>query len=193
MLEYTINFDTDLSIKLLTLIIASILAIKAIIEYRKTQKWKKNEFLAKEIKDFFADRDVKKALLILDWHTIDLPLYENEILENKNRTIFFREEIHLVNSLSVSPKSEFTDEEAGVRKSIDEFLVKLSMFQNYIDNKLITINDLRPYLVYWMKIIGDKDNLIKESKYRQKLWDFIIHFEYYQVVKLLKNFGYKID
>jgi len=192
MCEYIESLDVDLTIKALTLIVATIVAIKAIVEYRKTQKWKKNEFLAKEIKDFFSHKDVKKALLILDWNRIDIPLYDNEIPSNKTRSFLFVDETHLENSLATNPNSEFTDEETIIRKSFDEFLVKLSMFQNYIDNELIKIKDLKPYLEYWMKLLGDKNNSRKNPIYSEKYWNFINHFEYRQVKKLLKNFGYDI-
>ncbi|MDM1552996.1 MULTISPECIES: hypothetical protein [Chryseobacterium] len=186
------NIDLDLTVKYLTFIVASIVAIKAIIEYRKTQHWKKNEFLAKEIKDFFSDKDVKKVLLILDWNRIDIPLYDNEIPDNVERSFLFIDEIHLENSLSITSNSEFTDEETIIRKSIDEFLVKLSMFQNYIDNKLITKKDLKPYLDYWINMIGDKHKARKNPIYIEKLWDFIKHYEYNQIVKILKEFDHKI-
>ncbi|MDQ8015104.1 MAG: hypothetical protein REI96_21845 [Flavobacterium nitrogenifigens] len=186
------NFNIDQAIKILTTFLAFVLAIKAIIEYKKTQKWKKNEFLAKEIKDFFADREVKKTLLILDWNRIDLPLYDNEIPENNTRSIFYIDEIHLANSLSTEPESVFTDEETIIRKSIDEFLVKLSMFQNYIDNKLITTKDLKPYLEYWINMIGDRNKAQKNPMYIENLWKFIKRYEYSQVIKLLKSFDHNI-
>src|SRR5690606_35261241 len=119
MCDYLEYLDFDDLIKITTFIITIILAIKALVEYTKSQKWKKNEFLAKEMKDFFSDRDVKKALLILDWNRIDIPLYDNEIPTNKERSIFFVDETHLENSLSISPNAEFNDEETILRKSID--------------------------------------------------------------------------
>lgn len=163
------NLDFDQVIKLITLVITLILACKALFEYIKTQKWKKNEFLAKEMKEFFLDRDVKKTLLILDWKRIDIPLYENEIQSNTERSIFFEDDIHLVNSLSTDPNSEFNDEETIIRKSVDEFLVKLSMLQNYIDNDLFKTEDLKPYLSYWIGMIGDKDKSGKNTIYIENL------------------------
>ena len=186
------NVNIDQTIKILTVLLAFVLAIKAIIEYKKTQRWKKNEFLAREIKEFLADRDVKKVLLILDWKRIDLPLYDNEIPENSTRLIFYIDEVHLENSLSTEPNSEFTDEETIIRKSIDEFLVKLSMFQNYVDNKLITTNDLKPYLEYWINMIGDRSKSQKNPIYIENLWKFIKKYEYSQVIKLLKSFDHNI-
>ena len=44
MYEHFRNIDIDLTVKYLTFIVASIVAIKAIVEYKKTQHWKKNEF-----------------------------------------------------------------------------------------------------------------------------------------------------
>lgn len=190
--KFIVNLDFDKTIKCLTTIIALFIAIKAIIEYRRAQKWKKSEFLAKEIKEFLSDKDVRRALLILDWNVIDLPLYESEIPENKHRSFLFDDEIHLKNALSIIPDSRFTDEESIVRKTIDEFLVRLSMIQNYVDSKLINTNDLKPYLKYWIKLMGDKEKSRKKVEYTAKLWAFILHFEYDQVIRLMENFDYKI-
>jgi hypothetical protein len=154
MCQYFRNFDSELTVKVFTLLVSTILAIKAIIEYQKSQKWKKNEFLAKEMKEFFADKDVKRALLIIDWNRTDLPLYENEIPENKKRTILFTDD-HLENSLAAGSNMEFTEEETIIRRTVDRFLEELSMFQIYVDNKLVTTKDLKPYLDYWMSRIGD--------------------------------------
>ncbi|EFK36258.1 Uncharacterised protein [Chryseobacterium gleum] len=192
MCDYLENLDFEKFIKIATFITTIVLAVKALLEYSKSQKWKRNEFLAKEMKDFFSDRDVKKALLILDWNRIDIPLYENEIPSNKERSIFFVDETHLENSLSVSPNSEFNDEETIIRKSIDEFLVRLSTLQNYIDNNLFTTKDLKPYIIYWMGLIGDKNRANKNPIYIEKLWLFIKRYEYSQVIKMLKNYGYEI-
>ena len=38
-----------------------------LLRYRKDQIWKRNEFVAKEIKEFTADRIVKIVMCILDW------------------------------------------------------------------------------------------------------------------------------
>lgn len=44
---------------------------KSFIEYRNAQKWKKAEFLSKEAKEFFADKNVSRALLFLDYREND--------------------------------------------------------------------------------------------------------------------------
>src|SRR5689334_2842815 len=36
-------------------------------QYRKADQWKRAEFLAKEMKEFFEDSDVRNVLLMIDW------------------------------------------------------------------------------------------------------------------------------
>jgi hypothetical protein len=42
-------------------------AIKGLVEYERAQQWKRGEFLAGEMKEFHANKDIRKALSILDW------------------------------------------------------------------------------------------------------------------------------
>src|SRR5712691_11440775 len=37
------------------------------LQYQKADRWKRAEFLAKEMKDFFGDPDVQNVLLMIDW------------------------------------------------------------------------------------------------------------------------------
>jgi hypothetical protein len=179
----------DTIIKLLTLLLAVIALFKGLYEYRKAQQWKKAEFLAKEVKEFYADENVDRALKMLDWNWMTIPLFENEIEGRKS--FEFKDEM-LITSLSKHDESEFTEEETVIRLIMDDFLYRLGMFQNYIESKLIKKEDLVPYLLYWIKILGDPNLNRKQKKYILAIWEFINHYEYYTVIKLLKTFGYNI-
>jgi len=45
--------------------------------YLRTEKWKRAEFLANEMKEFFAAPRVQKALLLIDWGYRELDLVED--------------------------------------------------------------------------------------------------------------------
>ncbi len=183
------SFTFDNIIKFLTLAVGVVGLFKVLLEYTKAQKWKKAEFLAKEVKEFFADANIQRALLMLDWNIIDIPLFENEI-ENK-KSFLFKDEM-LINSLKHHDETYFTDEESIIRQTFDDFLFKLGMFQNYIDSKLISKKDVEPYLSYWINLIGDLSRKRKDEQCFKQLWKFTNYYEYKPIIKLLKSFGYNI-
>jgi hypothetical protein len=183
------TFDNIVTI--LTLIIGVIGLTKALVEYTRAQKWKKAEFLAKEVKDFYADKSVQRALLMLDWNIISIPLFDSEMKSNNQKTFDFDDEI-FEKALKHHNETTFVENETIVRKTMDDFLVKLSMFQNYIDSGLIKTKDLKPYFDYWIELIGN-DKLDRKSKGKfEQLWRFINYYEYRQIIKLFDNFGYNI-
>src|SRR2546429_1260550 len=49
-------------------------------QYRKADRWKRAEFLAKEMKGFFSDPDVRNVLMMIDWaeRRINLLLIDNK-------------------------------------------------------------------------------------------------------------------
>ena len=81
---FLLSLNFEKTIKLMTLIIGGLGFLKALVEYTKAQRWKKAEFLAREVKEFFADAYVQRALLMLDWNKVDIQLFENEIEGRKN-------------------------------------------------------------------------------------------------------------
>lgn len=65
--------------------IGAILAFSlAIIQYRKSARWKRMEFIANEIKEFEADPIIQNALMMIDWgrRKINLYLVSNPTEEN---------------------------------------------------------------------------------------------------------------
>ena len=57
----------DLILKLIPLL-GFIPFMKVIWEYIKDVRWKKSEFLAKEVKEFQNDENVKMVFQLLDWN-----------------------------------------------------------------------------------------------------------------------------
>src|ERR1700756_40439 len=45
--------------------------------YWRTEKWKRAEFLANEMKEFFANPRVRKALFLIDWGYRQIQLIED--------------------------------------------------------------------------------------------------------------------
>lgn len=171
--------DTELLLKLLAAIISVIVLLKGIYEYKKAQRWKKLEFVSKEVKEFFADRDVSRALLMLDWNANTLPLYSGEIEERKELP-FSDRSIH--NAFRTHQEtSTFSKEEVVIKKIFDTFFSKLSMFENYIETGLIAAKDIQPYLKYWIQILADQKNARKNTNLRIHIWKYIDYYGYEKV------------
>lgn len=47
----------------------------AIFQYRKAEKWRRMEFIAREVKELEADAAIQNALLMVDWGTRKINLY----------------------------------------------------------------------------------------------------------------------
>lgn len=181
------EFDFEFWIKILTAILAVLTFTKAIIEYGKAQNWKKAEFLAKEIKEFYANIDVQNALLMLDWNELEV-----EIPIGEEKTFSFDDDLFKSALIIHINKDDFSPEEIKIRLTFDEFLFKFGMFQNYVDSGLIKSEDLRPYFNYWIDIIGDLSLGRKPNDCIKQLWEYINFYNFVPVIKLLKSFGYDI-
>jgi hypothetical protein len=169
--------------------IASILGLltffKAIWEYTKAQKWKKLEFIANQMKEFNNDVEVKKAMQMLDYTNREIELYgvkvviTNELLESA-----------LCPDLEGKNKNGFTLQEAQIRDIFDHFFEKLSIINQYISSGLITVEDVKPYLIYWINILGKDDNIRKPKALIHSIWKYWQSFNYTDMILLLERFGY---
>ena len=181
------GFDLELWIKILTDFVALLTLVKAIYEYVKAQKWKKAEFLAKEVKEFYANVDVQNALLMLDWNEIEI-----EIPIGEQDSFVFNDKMFKSALIPHQIKEDFTSEETKIRLTFDEFLFKFGMFQNYVDSGLIKSEDLRPYFNYFIDLMGDLSQNRKHADCLKQLWIYIVFYNFIPVIKLLKSFGYDI-
>jgi hypothetical protein len=109
--------ETKDLLTLVSVVLTLLTILKGIYEYKKAHTWKKLEFIAKEIKEFFNDFDNKRALLLLDWNRIDIPIQEGEI-KNNPKKIIIDDNILFTSLIHHSQKQNggFTEEETLVRK-----------------------------------------------------------------------------
>ena len=176
-------------IKICTLVVASIGAAMAIFTYIKAQKWKKVEFLAKVMKEFYEDFNVKRALLMLDWSVFKIPLANGEI--DKKEYFLFSDKLLLSALIHHEEKlnGAFTQEEALIRLLFDTLFEKLTTIQNYLDNRLFSFKDLKPHLVYYMKIIGDPESKRKDDVVRKQIISYIQNYQESQTMRLIERFN----
>lgn len=178
----------------LTGVILTLLTLlKGIYEYKKAQTWKKLEFVAKEIKEFYNDLDNKRAMLLLDWNCIDIPVLDGELDTNPKR-ITIDDSIILTSLMHHSQKNNrpFNKTETLVRKIFDQFFFKLGIFNQFINTGLILEKDIKPYLMYWIELIAKLDSRRKSNELIKQIWIYINMYDNQDVIELCSRFGFDI-
>lgn len=152
--------------------------IKAIIEYRKSQLWKESEFLAKEAKEFFSDEKIKIVLTLLDWNSRIIKLDGEDIKVNDN---------FLIEALKThNKKSKFNIEEAKMRDLFDNFFDKLSNFNIFCRNGLVSEKKVFNYFEYYFNILTTTDRKPKELI--KTFENYIDYYDYTNVKELLTKY-----
>jgi hypothetical protein len=180
----------------------------AVLTYRRTQQWKKAEFLAAEMKLYFAIPRVQRTLVMLDWGRREIELLEDEPA-GKNRVVVTREmqtfalRPHtLVNGTGsdseVDTRSNgmagegFTAEETAIRDCYDTFLDGLERFSSYVETKLVDRKALRPYIGYWVDDIASPTNNAADAAWCAALLTYVSFYRYEGVLRLFEDFDQNI-
>ncbi|MEM9117435.1 MAG: lipase family protein [Cyanobacteria bacterium P01_F01_bin.56] len=83
--------------------------------------------------------------------------------------------------------------EVTLRDWFDKFLEAFEDCENAIQAGLVTAEDLKPYIIYWVRVIGDR-NCRRQggSGFYDQLFHYIYWAGYDGVQKLFERYGYKI-
>ena len=184
------NFIDSLSflLKLIGGIGGLILFIVGFIRYSKSQEWKRKEFIANEFKEMNRDKKVMNAMFMLDWDKRRIELFPDNPNYVDRFSIVDRS---LLKSalLSHKLKDRFKKEEVIIRDTFDHFFDELVRLNQFIDSKLITQEELEPYLKYWIKVICDD----LDPKIRNVVFHYVNEYNYTGVQQLFKRFGKDIN
>lgn len=183
-----IKWISEAVVPILGLIGAALAFFFGFSRYKKEQIWKKKEFVANEMKEFWGDIMNRNALLMLDWDTREIELYPTHPDYEKRYAIIGRKELECALMPHEDMTRKFTKDETQIRDTIDHFLTNLTMFENFIKSGLIKYDDFHPYLRYWIKMISE--GLPNEA--RNALHLYISHYQYREVQDLVKRFGKEI-
>jgi hypothetical protein len=167
----------DLILKIIP-ILGIVPFFKVIWEYVRDLKWKKSEFLAKEIKEFQSDENVRIVFQLLDWNKRKIKLKCGE---------YNIGDYDLVYALQThDKKSKFLIQESELRDIFDYFFDRLSTFNIYINNGLISEEELQEYIGYYINILTSKT---KKPKLLLDTFDEYIRFyEFTNVSELIIRF-----
>jgi len=197
----------DLVIKALGLGGTAVAAVVGARTFVRNEKWKRTEFLAKEMKEFLAAEPVKNALTMIDWAERDIKLLSATPPSTSvvrvtqwmsGRALFphmldgavAEGETSAVDGEGMRP---FTSVESAIRDCFDALLDGLERFSAYRKSNLITIEQLRPYLDYWITDIARDATGEMEATFCAALITYIHVYGFVGVAELFAEWGHPID
>jgi hypothetical protein len=152
--------------------------LKVVWEYNRGQKWKRSEFLSKEIKEFVNDSSSKIVFQLLDWNVREFNINGEEIVINDST---------LANALAThEQRQRFDTWEADIRDIFDKFFDRISTFQIYIKSGLIREKELYYYIGYYIKILDNKDR--KPQILIDAFDNYLTYYDFKNVKELMKSF-----
>jgi hypothetical protein len=154
------------------------------------QKWRRVQYAQQLIKEFTSKENTKRAFEFLDSHR-QVDVLPGEYGGGKSKA--YADEGMLIASLKTSKEitalNQLKTHEYGIRNSFDEFFTDLSSFQHHVETGLIKIEDIKPYLEYWIKSINGYGKIHGPALAKQ-INKFLKDYDYLPVIKLSKSMGY---
>jgi len=157
-------------------------------QYRRSQIWKRLEFVSAEMKIFFDDPAVRTAMTMLDWRKKKMALFK---FRNENDLEQVMVDYDTVaGALGVDLELKYDKTQSAIREAFERFLEYLARFEGFLDAGVVQHRDLNPYLDYWMKLISGNDLHSPEvtKKVLPSLWRFVDYYGYRDVRKLIGRY-----
>jgi hypothetical protein len=148
--------------------LAQLAAERSAKEAAEQQNWKKAEFLAQQVKEFYADNRVERVTYMLDWAMRKFQVDGQTVLvfhdaeaENKyaERIPSYTQlaksgaVVLLTQALRQHDLRGFTEREQWIRDEFDWLFFKLDQFQHLIDSKLVSFEEVDVHLKYLLDLL----------------------------------------
>jgi hypothetical protein len=189
--------------------------ILALQSFRRNERWKKAEFLAQEMKEFFADRRSQQAMLLIDWGVRRVQLFPAEDKDSGKVVVTREMQIRALRphtflqpntdiqmtvgdtysdaetdkGMSVRGREGFSPAEAAIRDCYDGFLDGLERLSSYVKTGLVEISALRPYIGYWIDDIHAPTQNKLDAAWSASLLTYISFYRFEEVLWLFEAFG----
>jgi hypothetical protein len=155
---------------------------------KTNQDWKRSEFIAGEVKEFYRDPTVARVLQMIDYsdRRYDIGVKDKDgnalltrVTHSEMAALELREEPSWVAiEAALRTSGRYTDEEATIRDFFDTFLYYIERFERFLKLGLISEDEIFPYLRYFIRIFrGELTHVDPRmlNSFRMYLRDF--HFE----------------
>jgi hypothetical protein len=191
---------------------AIVAVVVGYLQYRRSEQWKRAEFVAQEMKEFNTDTKVSLTLTMIDWGVRNLPLHSVRNREDQTLTRVSRElqSRALLPHTLVGPSAgsdreaedtgdgsdnaeRFTFDQGIIRDCYDTFLDWFERFGSYLESKLVSVKDLEPYLFYWVNDIAAPARDQLDADWSACLLLYIHVYEYKGVQALFDGFDRDIS
>src|SRR5262245_3687966 len=134
--------------------------VRGLREYTTAQDWKRAEFLASEVDRFFSTRGVATALLLIDYSRIRLAPDGTRARRDDARAHTYTD-LSIISALRVhtdfaDETEQFDEHEMLVRQAFDDLLTGLERFAHHVEVQLISADDLKTYLAYWLEKLASE-------------------------------------
>jgi hypothetical protein len=197
-----------LIVSIIGLVCTFVAAFLAVRTFLRTERWKRAEFVAREMKEYFDEQRVQNALMMIDWASRRVPLFDSpndqgEVLVTRDMQVqALRPHTLLSNTIEsdaeqVADAAESCDvgygrEGAAIRDCYDAFLDGLERFGNYVETKLVDVQDIRPYLEYWVNDIHAPAENKDDAAWSAALLTYIHFYGFVGVQSLFEAFDRSI-
>jgi hypothetical protein len=159
----------------------------ALWQYIKSQRWKRAEFVAGEVKSFLDDIAVKTVLTMLDWGQREIQLYRYDDDASREGVLVDRPLLSSALMIHVE-HGPFSREEAAIRDIFDRFLSGLERFESFIEAGLVSERDFVPYLHYWTNALAGNDPGLSGGEVLSRFWKFVDFYGYRGVRSLVSRY-----
>lgn len=182
----------------------------ALVQYARAEQWKRAEFVAGEMKQFFDDPKVQLVLTMIDWSPRRINLhgltaedrdkwpvvsYETQISALLPHTALSGRSDRTEDAPrggTATTKDRYTNDEAVIRDAYDRFLDCLDRFGAHLDSRLVRYEELRPYLGYWLDDIAKPSASAEWNAWTLSVLRYIETYEYRHVPTLFAAAGHGI-
>jgi hypothetical protein len=175
--------------------------------YKRAEQWKRAEFIASEMKEFFASPRVDVALTLVDWGgrnvrllglvnpndvTLTYVTREMQCWALLPHQVVNRARGSDVESERAGAEAAFSPEHGLIRDCYDSLLDGFERFDSYLESEFVTLPELRPYISYWVKDIAAPASDPMDAAWTACLFVYIQAYGYQGVQNLFGRFGYQI-
>ncbi|MEO0768074.1 MAG: lipase family protein [Cyanobacteria bacterium J06649_4] len=183
-----------------------------IFHYVRQQNWQRIEFLRQAVREFEQDSDIRNALKILDFeeyrdYHLKNPAYGKPVSFHVTDDLLCNalanhdERARQKHQIDYQQDHDTLDPEAlrryqietALRDWFNKMLNGLEHFGYFLESGLFTEKELKPWLGYWIKLIGDPAyRRPGASRFYDALYSYIHHSGFFGVQKLFERFSYRI-
>jgi hypothetical protein len=152
------------------------------------------------MKEFFDNSRVQTALVMVDWGLRRIKLLEDSandggyvIVDRVMQVGALRPHVLLARGSDEIGRGRFTREEAAIRDHYDALLDGLERFGNCLRTKLVRVENMEPYIGYWIDDIHSEAENPADAAWTAALLTYIDFYRFRGVQYLFKAARKPID